>query len=121
MQRRNECVALYDQEKSSKLILMTKNTHSHIYFLLKTLYLVQLIVSLNKGLINEVDKMGCLPSRHAAQTCPKTGVLEFLISVHPQGLITRSSAGYSPLHLIMMHDFRSGSMKCFFILNIHNV
>ena len=83
---------------------------------LKTLFLVQFIVGLNEGLIKEVDKLGCLPLHHAAQTCPETRVLECLMSVHPQGLTTRSSEGHSPLHFLMTHTFRAGSMKYFFDL-----
>ena len=61
-----------------------------------------------------MDKSGCLPSHHAAKTCPETRVLECLMSVHPQGLVTRSSEGRLPLHLLMQHNFRPGSMEYFF-------
>ena len=81
---------------------------------MKTLYLVQLIVGLNEGLIKEVDKLGYLPLHHAASTCPETCVLKYLISVYPQGLITRSSKGCLPLHLLMQCNFRPGSMEYFF-------
>ena len=83
-------------------------------FFLKTLHVVQLIVGLNEGIIKHADKKGCLPLHHAAQTCPETKMLEHLMSVHPQGLTTRTSEGCSPLHLLTMHDFRPGSMKFLF-------
>ena len=80
----------------------------------KTLHLVQLIVGLNEELIKEADKRGHLPLHHAATTCPETGVLKHLTSVHPQALVARSSEGTLPLHLLMKHNFRPGSMKYFF-------
>ena len=76
--------------------------------------MVQLIVGLNEKLIKEVDKKGYLPLHHAATTSPETGVLKYLISVYPQALITMSSEGTLPLHLVMKHNFRPGSMKYFF-------
>ena len=79
----------------------------------KTLCLVQLIVGLNEELIKEVDKKGFLPLHHAATTCPETKVLQFLMSVCPQALITMSSEGMLPLHLLMKHNFRPGSMEYF--------
>ena len=75
---------------------------------------MQLIVGLNEKLIKEVDKKGCLPLHHAATKSPETGVLEYLISVYPQALITISAEGTLPLHLLMKHNFRPGSMKYFF-------
>ena len=80
----------------------------------KTLCLVQLIVGLNEELIKEVDKKGFLPLHHAATTCPETKVLQFLTSVCPQALMTMSSEGMLPLHLLMKYNFRPGSMKYFF-------
>ena len=76
--------------------------------------MTQLIVGLNEKLIKEVDTKGCLPLHHAATTSPETGVLECLMSVCPQALITMSEEGTLPLHLLMKHNFRPGSMKCFF-------
>ena len=69
---------------------------------------------MNEKLIKDVDKWGCLPLHHAATTCPETGVLKHLTSVHPQALITRTSDGTLPLHLLMKYNFRPGSMKYFF-------
>ena len=76
--------------------------------------MVQLIVGLNEKLIKEVDKKGYLPLHHAATTSPETGVLKYLMSVCPQALMTTSSEGTLPLHLVMKHNFRPGSMKYFF-------
>ena len=84
------------------------------FFCFKTLFIVQLIVGLNERIIKQGDEFGCLPLHDASQTCPETCVLQCLMSVHPQGLTTRSNEGCSPLRFLMMHDFRAGVMNCFF-------
>ena len=68
---------------------------------------------MNEGLVKEIDKLGYLPLHHAASTCPETSVLKYLISVCPQGLITRSANGCLPLHVLVQNNFRSGSVDYF--------
>ena len=81
--------------------MIMKHMCSPICLFHETLHLVQLIVGLNKGLIKQVDKKGCLLLHHAAQTFPEASVFEFLMSVYPQGLTTLDSQNHLPLHLLM--------------------
>ena len=90
-----------------------KKSHSQMHYCAKPPTLVQTIVGLNEGLVREGDKSSYLPLCHAAETCPDIKVFKHSTSVYPQALMTRSSEGFLPMHLLMMINFRPGSMNFF--------
>ena len=80
--------------------------------------IVRTIVGSNEKLLEKTNISLFLRLHIAAQTCPDKETFKLMIKACPQALIAMTKdEHYIPLHLLMQHNYRPGSIKYFFHLD----